>query len=122
MHPPPVRAPPETVVPDVWTFTPVAASYTVLGRALWASTQRGFLFAPPLRCAGPRVMRPCLSPVGRAHLREHCDNSLRARRTGFYHGSELPVYLAPALRFASVLRRNNRRTSSGEEGKGLEFC
>ena len=35
--------------------------------------------------------------MGRAHLREHCDNSLRARRTGFYHGSELPVYLAPAL-------------------------
>src|SRR5215217_2382283 len=47
MQPPPVRAPPGTVVPDVWTFTPVAASYTVLGRALWASTQRGFPFAPP---------------------------------------------------------------------------
>src|SRR5215213_5405343 len=33
-------------------------------------------------------------------------------------GSELSVYLAPALRFAPVLCRYNRRTSSGEEERG----
>jgi hypothetical protein len=31
MQLPPAKAPPGTVVPDVWTFTPVAASYTALG-------------------------------------------------------------------------------------------
>src|SRR5215210_4942812 len=39
-------------------------------------------------------------------------------------GSELPRWLrygTPALRFAPVLCRYNRRTSSGEEGKGLGF-
>jgi hypothetical protein len=29
--------------------------------------QRGLRFAPSLRCAGPRVVRSCLPPVGRAH-------------------------------------------------------
>jgi hypothetical protein len=38
-------------------------------------------------------------------------------------GRSFPSNLAPALlRFAPVLRRYNSRTSSGEEGKGLEFC
>jgi hypothetical protein len=39
-------------------------------------------------------------------------------------GSELPRWLrygTPALRFAPVLCRYNRRTSSGEEEKGLGF-
>ena len=31
------------------------------------------------------------APVGRAHHGKHC-NFLRARRTGFYHGSKLPGY------------------------------
>ena len=32
--------------------------YSALGRALWTPPWRGFPFAPPLCCAGPRVMRP----------------------------------------------------------------
>src|SRR5215210_3548788 len=42
----------------------------------------------------------------------------------FIMGSELPRWLrygTPALRFAPVLCRYNRPTSSGEEGKGLGF-
>jgi hypothetical protein len=31
------------------------------------------------------------APVGQAHHGKHC-NFLRARRTGFYHGSKLPGY------------------------------
>jgi hypothetical protein len=43
------------------------------------------------------VVRPCLTPVRRAHLREHCDNSPRARRIGFSHraGAFYSTWLRP---------------------------
>src|SRR5215216_7105907 len=43
---------------------------------------RGLCFAPSPRCAGPRVMRPCLPPVGGHTLANAYVQSPRARRTG----------------------------------------
>jgi hypothetical protein len=60
--------------------------------------------------------------VGRAHHANLYLQHPRARRTGFYHGSELSVYLALALRFAPVLCRYKiDATPLGKRGKGLEF-
>src|SRR5829696_107870 len=97
MQPPPVRAPPGTVVPDVWTFTPVAASYTALGRAFltpllaWPSFSHptssvALNFAPLKRCAGASVVRSCPSPVGASTPRHQAQLQLpRVRHTGFSH-------------------------------------
>src|SRR5215216_6915729 len=41
------------------------ARVSLLFSASWA---RPFALAPSPRCAGPRVVRPCLYPVGRAHF------------------------------------------------------
>jgi hypothetical protein len=58
-------------------------------------------FASLGRCVESPVVRPCLPPRRRAqHYVHMCRKATRARRIGFYHGSELPVYLAPALRSA----------------------
>src|SRR5215207_10941148 len=76
----------------------------LLAALYWAIIhQRGLRFAPPLPCARASVVRTLLPPVGRAHLREHCDNSPRARLTGFYHGVGAPTgppLGASTLRFA----------------------
>src|SRR5215217_1745240 len=52
---------------------------------------RGLCFAPSPRCAGPRVMRPCLTPVGGHTLANAYVQSPRARRTGFYHRVGAPT-------------------------------
>src|SRR5829696_5359745 len=94
-HPPPSR-------PDTGTHRPEPEStglYTILGRAFvtpvlawprfcYPTSRVALRFAPLKRCARASVVRPSLSPVGRAqHL---CNTTLynfplRARRTGFSH-------------------------------------
>jgi hypothetical protein len=52
---------------------------------------RGLRFASLKRCAESRAVRPCLPPVRLArHYAPVCCKAIRARRIGFYHGSELP--------------------------------
>src|SRR5215218_8640132 len=57
--------------------------------------QRGLRIAPPLRCAGPgpRVVRSCPSPVGRAHpILKRSNNFLVFGAPASLTGSELPGY------------------------------
>jgi hypothetical protein len=75
--------------------------YTVLGRAGYPSH-----LARPSHCA-PEALRgtsddeTMTSPGGAGTPYKSCHVTPRARRIGFYHGSELSVCLAPALRSAT---------------------
>src|SRR5215212_6219412 len=53
--------------------------------------RRGLRFAPRLRCTGPRMVRPCLHPVGRAQLLEQYSTTLSCSAPpASIIGSELP--------------------------------
>src|SRR5215217_1339777 len=68
--------------------------------------QRGLRIAPPLRCVGPQVVRPCLPPVGRAQLFvTHASDFPVLGPVGFLKGSELPRYWAPTLAFSHRRKR-----------------
>jgi hypothetical protein len=68
-------------------LAPAFIMLVLLAALYWAIIhQRGLRFAPPLRCAGPRVVRTYLSTVGRAHHANLYLQHLCARPTGFYHG------------------------------------
>jgi hypothetical protein len=69
--------------------------------------QRGLRFAPPVRCAGPRVVRTCPPRWDGQNALDSTVASFlatpRARRIGFYHGVGAPTEPplgAPTLRFA----------------------
>jgi len=74
--------------------------YTVLGRVVSAHppTTRPSLY-PFVRCAGPRVMRTCLPPVGRAQHPCTADN----------RATVLSVLVAPAFIIGSELPRARLR-------------
>ena|SRR5215213_2582625 len=102
MQLPPARAPPGTVIPDVWTFTPVAASYTALCHAFltpllaWPrlsspTSSVAVRFVTLKHCAGASVVRPYLPPVGRAQLFHNRSNIfLLFAAPASLTGSELP--------------------------------
>jgi hypothetical protein len=98
----------------------------LLAALYWAIIlhQRGLRFAPSVRCARIPVVRPCLSPVGRAQ-HSMCRKGTCVRHIGFSHRVGAfslfgpGLYNAPYRRKEAWVEENHRRKAKPEPVLGL---